>query len=205
MYSLPSASQMRQPLPRTMYGGSPPTDLKARTGESTPPGITRDARACSSWDLVRGFIGSLEYTTSSYVASLQTAYRSIDSSTYFGSFCSGLGAQVGLVLVLKQPRVLPSQWAMDQDEWRRIILKLIRVYSRNSRLDFNGFCRVSSRRAALCRSRSIDRRDKIALFVEITEYSPSRHTVKGLFFLTLISLISSVSFAQQSSRLPDNK
>ena len=29
--------------------------------------------------------------------------------------------------------------------------------------------------------------------------------MKRLFFLTLISLISSVSFAQQSSRLPDNK
>jgi hypothetical protein len=28
-----------------MYGGSPPTDLKARTGESTPPGMTREARA----------------------------------------------------------------------------------------------------------------------------------------------------------------
>jgi hypothetical protein len=39
-----------------MYGGSPPTDLKARTGESTPPGIKRDARVWSSCDLVRGFI-----------------------------------------------------------------------------------------------------------------------------------------------------
>src|SRR5579864_1004833 len=61
MYSLPSASQMREPLPRTMYGGSPPTDLNARTGESTPPGITREARACSSCDFFRGFIWTLEY------------------------------------------------------------------------------------------------------------------------------------------------
>src|SRR4051812_15739579 len=88
MYSLSSASHMREPLPRTMYGGSPPTDLKARTGESTPPGITREARACSSCDLVRGFIGTLEYTTSSYVASLQTAYRSIDRSAYLGLFAA---------------------------------------------------------------------------------------------------------------------
>jgi hypothetical protein len=45
-----------------MYGGSPPTDLNARTGESTPPGITREARACSSCDLFRGFISINEYT-----------------------------------------------------------------------------------------------------------------------------------------------
>src|SRR5215467_2409903 len=56
MYSLPSASHIRAPFPRTMYGGSPPTDLNARTGESTPPGITRDARICSSCDFLRGFI-----------------------------------------------------------------------------------------------------------------------------------------------------
>src|SRR5579864_1256167 len=62
MYSLPSASHMREPLPRTIYGGSPPTDLNARTGESTPPGITREARAWSSCDLIRGFIWTLEYT-----------------------------------------------------------------------------------------------------------------------------------------------
>src|SRR5579864_5211773 len=59
MYSLPSASHMREPLPRTIYGGSPPTDLNARTGESTPPGITREARAWSSCDLFLGFIRSL--------------------------------------------------------------------------------------------------------------------------------------------------
>jgi hypothetical protein len=68
----------------------------------------------------------------------------------------------------------------------------------------DGFCRVSSRRAALCRSRSIDRRGKIALFV--THYTTQwRHTMKRLFFLTMIAFISSVSFAQQGTRLPDNK
>src|SRR4051812_45323735 len=47
MYWLPSASQMSGPLPRTIHGGSPPTARKARTGESTPPGITLSARCCS--------------------------------------------------------------------------------------------------------------------------------------------------------------
>jgi hypothetical protein len=36
--------------------------LNARTGESTPPGITREARAWSSCDFFRGFIWTLEYT-----------------------------------------------------------------------------------------------------------------------------------------------
>src|SRR5712675_624334 len=67
MYSLPSASHMREPWPRTMYGGSPPTDVNARTGESTPPGITRLARSWSSFDLFRCVIfslgkGNIEYT-----------------------------------------------------------------------------------------------------------------------------------------------
>src|SRR3954449_10808277 len=53
MYSFPSASHMREPDPRTMIGGSPPTDLNARAGESTPPGITRSARCCNARDLLR--------------------------------------------------------------------------------------------------------------------------------------------------------
>jgi hypothetical protein len=64
---------------------------------------------------------------------------------------------------------------------------------------------VSSPNAALCRSRSVDRRGKVALFVENAEYKPMEHTMKGLFLLTSISLISGVSFAQQGSQLPDNK
>jgi hypothetical protein len=66
-------------------------------------------------------------------------------------------------------------------------------------------CRVSSRRAALCRSRAIRRRDKIALLIEASGYYPNGGNMKRLLFLTLISLISSVGFAQQGSRLPDNK
>src|SRR5213594_3817048 len=40
MYSLPSTSYRRAPAPREKNSGSPPTALKARTGELTPPGIT---------------------------------------------------------------------------------------------------------------------------------------------------------------------
>src|SRR5574340_337630 len=55
MYWLPSASQRREPSPRTMKGGSPPTARKARTGELTPPGMTASARFCSwrEWSSLR--------------------------------------------------------------------------------------------------------------------------------------------------------
>jgi hypothetical protein len=46
MYSLPSASQScRRPAPRVKKRGVPPTERKARTGELTPPGMVRWARA----------------------------------------------------------------------------------------------------------------------------------------------------------------
>src|SRR4029077_8989681 len=55
-YSLPSASQMWAPRPRTTNGGSPPTARNARTGEFTPPGIIFSARFCSlrDWSSLRG-------------------------------------------------------------------------------------------------------------------------------------------------------
>jgi hypothetical protein len=40
-----------------MKSGVPPTDLKARTGLSTPPGSTSTARAKSRWDFVVRGIG----------------------------------------------------------------------------------------------------------------------------------------------------
>src|SRR5258706_7938337 len=40
MYSLPSTSVRSAPRPRVKKTGSPPTALKARTGELTPPGMT---------------------------------------------------------------------------------------------------------------------------------------------------------------------
>jgi hypothetical protein len=64
---------------------------------------------------------------------------------------------------------------------------------------------VSSPRAALCRSRPASRHDKIALLIKPIVHYPRRSSMKRLFFLTLVSFISSVSFAQQGSRLPDNK
>src|SRR5215470_11271204 len=55
MYSLPSASQICEPWPRTTKGGSPPTARNARTGELTPPGISISARFCSlrDWSSLR--------------------------------------------------------------------------------------------------------------------------------------------------------
>src|SRR4051812_29679649 len=50
MYSFASRSQRYAPMPRTMVGGSPPTDLNARTGEFTPPGMTRSARSWAAWE-----------------------------------------------------------------------------------------------------------------------------------------------------------
>ena len=57
MYRWPSASQMRAPSALRMKRGVPPTALNARTGEFTPPGIRRCARAKSSSDWVmRGIV-----------------------------------------------------------------------------------------------------------------------------------------------------
>src|SRR5271154_6898488 len=50
MYSFSSASQMCEPFARTINGGSPPTEPKARTGEFTPPGIMLSARCCKRRD-----------------------------------------------------------------------------------------------------------------------------------------------------------
>ena len=50
MNSFSSASQICEPLPRTINGGSPPTEPKARTGEFTPPGIMLSARFCRRRD-----------------------------------------------------------------------------------------------------------------------------------------------------------
>src|SRR5271163_2389396 len=50
MYSFSSASQICDPLPRTINGGSPPTEPNARTGEFTPPGIMLSARCCKRRD-----------------------------------------------------------------------------------------------------------------------------------------------------------
>ena len=44
--------QVRRPRRAATKNGSPPTDLKARTGELTPPGIRRWARANRSWERV---------------------------------------------------------------------------------------------------------------------------------------------------------
>src|SRR6516165_5464962 len=45
MYWRPSTSHTYGPEPRATKYGAPPTERKARTGELTPPGITRSARS----------------------------------------------------------------------------------------------------------------------------------------------------------------
>src|SRR5215470_14976346 len=52
MYERPSASQRREPSPRWMKGGAPPTARKARTGLLTPPGMTRLAASRRRLDSV---------------------------------------------------------------------------------------------------------------------------------------------------------
>ena len=47
-YSLPSTSVSHAPAAERMKRGVPPTALKARTGELTPPGVTARARSKSA-------------------------------------------------------------------------------------------------------------------------------------------------------------
>jgi hypothetical protein len=69
MYSLPSASQMWEPFPRTMWSGSPPTERKARTGEFTPPGMSCSARLCSLRDcsVLRGIVSDISFNIAARV------------------------------------------------------------------------------------------------------------------------------------------
>src|SRR5450755_2624669 len=53
MYSLPSTSNIREPCPRAIKGGVPPTPRNARTGEFTPPGINFCDSANNPSDLDR--------------------------------------------------------------------------------------------------------------------------------------------------------
>src|SRR5260221_13310029 len=55
MYSRPSSSTRRAPRPSRKNTGVPPTARNARTGELTPPGISRWDRSNSS--LLRSYMG----------------------------------------------------------------------------------------------------------------------------------------------------
>src|SRR5947199_7129746 len=59
MHSLPSTSQIRAPAARSTKNGWPPTALKARTGELTPPGIRRRASANNCSERLPEVIGGL--------------------------------------------------------------------------------------------------------------------------------------------------
>src|SRR4051812_21965146 len=65
MWRRPSASQKYAPCARCTKRGVPPTARKARTGELTPPGMMRRARANSCWlrsvlGVMRGHVQDLE-------------------------------------------------------------------------------------------------------------------------------------------------
>ena len=59
MYSLPSTSHTRAPLPLAMNGGVPSTARNERTGLLTPPGMTRWAWSKSCWDLACSILCAL--------------------------------------------------------------------------------------------------------------------------------------------------
>src|SRR6266516_1776087 len=84
MYSFSSASQMWDPLPRTMNGGSPPTERNARTGEFTPPGIMLSARCCSRRDcsVLRKVVEGIQ---SSQLGEKQVSTGRADVSEYYSS------------------------------------------------------------------------------------------------------------------------
>src|SRR5579864_5424894 len=83
MYSLPSASHMREPSPRTMNGGSPPTARKARTGEFTPPGIKASARFCNLRDSSKERMGQADGTVKYSRRRLVAARRARDGQFSF--------------------------------------------------------------------------------------------------------------------------
>src|SRR5580692_1075546 len=68
MNSFSSASQMREPFPRTINGGSPPTAPNARTGEFTPPGIMLSARCCKrrDWSTFRDIVDGIDAPAAFY-------------------------------------------------------------------------------------------------------------------------------------------
>src|SRR5258707_6921255 len=82
MYSLPAASHRRGPFPRTIYAASPPTDFNARTGESTPPAITREARASRSLLLLVVNIWSTTITATLQAANVVLCRSMPLASTY---------------------------------------------------------------------------------------------------------------------------
>src|ERR1700751_61307 len=98
MNSFSSASQICDPLPRTINRGSPPTEPNARTGEFTPPGIILSAlnwsrRDCSVLRDVVGRIksfrhGEIKMSTNRTIAT--DYYSSAPQSEFmrYSSFCN---------------------------------------------------------------------------------------------------------------------
>src|SRR6266496_962259 len=100
MNSFSSASQICDPLPRTINGGSPPTERNARTGEFTPPGIMLSARCCRRRDcsVLRDVVDSIEPSRHGEISRQQMEPNASDyySSAHqaefirYSSFCNRL-------------------------------------------------------------------------------------------------------------------
>src|SRR5580704_8212280 len=97
MNSFSSASQMCEPIPRTMNGGSPPTEPNARTGEFTPPGIILSARCCKRRDCstFRDVVNGIQTLPREKMSTKETDYYSSVGAqqineifTFSPSFCN---------------------------------------------------------------------------------------------------------------------
>src|ERR671918_1004405 len=114
-YCRPSASWRTAPSPRTTNGGVPPTAPNARTGELTPPGITRRARSNSSSDRVTGLssptttLGRWACVSDSLRATTPTGRRSTSGTSNGGRSASAWRTCCGhgRLVALHRPAVDP--------------------------------------------------------------------------------------------------
>src|SRR5687768_6320597 len=86
MYRRPSTSVTYAPCPLATKYGVPPTERKARTGEFTPPGMTREARSKSS-----SFVTAPSWGCAPDPSALARSPRELRSREHVGE----LGGEVG--------------------------------------------------------------------------------------------------------------
>src|SRR5438270_8310275 len=90
MNSFSSASQICDPLPRTMNGASPPTAPNALTGEFTPPGIMLSARFCNRRDcsVLRDVMDGIESSRLGITRKKMSTDRTCASEYYSSAYKS---------------------------------------------------------------------------------------------------------------------
>src|SRR5216110_1063486 len=101
MNSFSSASQMCDPLPRTIKGGCPPTEPNARTGEFTPPGIMLSARCCKRRDcsVLRDVVDGIESSRLDMISEKKDVNRK-NATDYYSSAPKN---QIHQIFILLQP------------------------------------------------------------------------------------------------------